>query len=367
MKKFSLNILIFFLLFVSIINAQTTEDEVSRTNSISVFLSYEKVPNRVYVGEVFTITLKAITTSRNYDKITTTISDNNNFEVLNKNNAWIATENPKILNTTLYLKVKKKANYIPGFTIRLIENGEVVETANIGRIEVETIKLNTDEIFSGVLAQSFDVISYFTNRFDEDNVIFTATFEANTGNLNDFNISMAEKSRVDILSESNLDRQKIQYSGVLPNYKKTLEFTYFNTLKNNFELIKIPLILKSDDVSTHSDINPKENIFNLYKNIALCIFVFILIIIFAIKRYKIAIILAFLILIFLAYNNNPFNDVKLEQNTNVHILPNEKLTILHVTEQVTDAEKLDEKDDFIKVLLPNGKIGWVKKERVIKN
>lgn len=352
------------LFFINFSNAQT---DIPSRSDVNVFLSYEKVPERVYIGEIFPIVLKVIITSRYYDEITTKIANNNNFEMLNKKVIWTKTSNPQILNATIYLKAKKKTTKIPGFKIELLENDEVIETAAIGSVDIESVKLNADKNFSGVIAKNFVVASSFTNRFDENSIILTANFEAAVSNLEDFNISIIEKARVDTLTENNFEHQKIQYSAILPNYTRLFEFTYFDTTKNNFELIKIPLILKSDDISTHVDINPKENMFNLYKNIALGILAVILIVIFFIKRYKITLILAFMILAFIAYNNHPFNDIKIEQNTNVHILPNEKLTILYKTENIIDAEKLDEKNGFIKVLLPNEKIGWVKKESVIKN
>ncbi len=88
--------------------------------------------------------------------------------MLNKKVIWTKTSNPQILNATIYLKAKKKTTKIPGFKIELLENDEIIETAAIGSVDIESVKLNADKNFSGVIAKNFVVASSFTNRFDEN-------------------------------------------------------------------------------------------------------------------------------------------------------------------------------------------------------
>lgn len=363
MKKIFKQLLIpFFLLILPLCGITSIQAQSSTT----IFPSYEKVPSRVYVNEIFPITIKSIITTNSFDTIAIRLNSDKNFMLLNPKSKWQKNKNSQVWITTLYLQIINKTNSLPGFTIELIKDDEILDSAKLSGVDIESVKLNPDSDFSGIIAKDLNVIEHYSNRFDENSIILTMNIEANTSNLDDIKVSSVNRSRVDAL-ENTLIHQKVQYSVVIPNSQKNFNFSYFDTTKNSFESITIPIILKNSDISTQIDINPKENKFNLYKDIALCVLAVLFLVLFIVKRYKIAIVLVFIIIAYLAYNNNPFNTITIKESANIHILPNDKLTVLHITDNQTLVEKLDEKNGFIKILLPNGKIGWVKQEHVVKN
>ena len=49
------------------------------------------------------------------------------------------------------------------------------------------------------------------------------------------------------------------------------------------------------------------------------------------------------------------------------ILPMERSTVFFTSDKILDIEKLGERDNYIKILLPDGKIGWTDRENIIKN
>jgi hypothetical protein len=59
------------------------------------------------------------------------------------------------------------------------------------------------------------------------------------------------------------------------------------------------------------------------------------------------------------YNKNPLNSIKIDKGAEIKILPTEKSTIFYITNRTIYAQKLDSKDSYTKILLPNGKIGWI--------
>ncbi|MCD8477407.1 MAG: hypothetical protein LRY68_05430 [Sulfurospirillum sp.] len=73
----------------------------------------------------------------------------------------------------------------------------------------------------------------------------------------------------------------------------------------------------------------------------------------------------FLALYFL--DQNPLNHVKLKVGSNIKILPMEHSTIFYTSEKILDVEKLGEREEYIKILFPDGKIGWTERENISKN
>ena len=49
------------------------------------------------------------------------------------------------------------------------------------------------------------------------------------------------------------------------------------------------------------------------------------------------------------------------------ILPMERSTVFFTSDKVLDIEKLGDREGYIKILLPDGKIGWTERENIIKN
>jgi hypothetical protein len=367
-KTICLLLCIFFAAF-----AQTLDDLLAQTEqeenlySQSIFLSYENIPSLVYIGEVFPITIKAIITRDDFDKIITHTTNNTNFHILNPGSEWVHDLNNQLFTNTFYLQALRPSPRLPDFSIELIDYDNIyLDISEIEGAQIETITINGGAKFSGVLAQSFAVKNEITNKFDDKSLIVAIEMEATYSNLKDFKLKNYTNGSIETFKD-DIVLQYIEYDIIIPNYIQALEFTYFNTKSRDFQTINIPLHVKSDDVSTHTDLNPKENKFKLYKDIFFGIVFLFLIIIFIYKRYKIALFGALLAAVYLFWVNNPFNQIKLYSDTPIRVLPTEKSSVFHITEGELEVEKLSSKNGYIKILLPSGRIGWVREENVTKN
>lgn len=335
-------------------------------SSKSIFASYESSPERAYIGEIFPISLKVIVTRSDYKTIQTSLNSNSNFKLLNQNNSWTKDLSKGHLQNTFYLQVLKKTSTLPELKIELSDANQILEQTILNGKNIEIIELNNDKKFSKVLAQSFAVKTVATNRFDNKNIIVTLFIEATLSNLNDFSLPFVAKQNIDLFSQRTL-MQSIQYNTIVPDFTTSLDFTYFNTKTNSFENVKVPIIIQNDDVSTHTDINPKENKLKLYKDIFFGFLTLLFFALFIWKRKKVFIILSILLVVYLFYGNNNFNKIKILSNSNIQVLPTERSTIFYTTETILTVEKLNDTQYYYKIILPNGKIGWVEKKYVIKN
>ncbi len=368
MKK----ILISFIVLLSLFQSAFAEEgvfgdtsSVFPTQSKSLFLSLESTPQKVYVGQVFAVKLKAIAAQNNIDGLANTFSGASDVVVLNPQNAWESTGS-NIYYNTFYFKITSKNAVMPRLSVSIVKNKEALESELISFTLPNIIQLKKEPSFSNVIAQTLSINKYKTTSFDSKNVIIVLEIEATGANLQDFALSEYAKSGIDSFSENNTT-QKIYYYAIFPNYQKNFEFSYFDLPTNKFHKITLPITIENEEVSTQLGLNPKESIFEFYKSVAYGIFAFIFFLILLKKRrwYYLVLSLIFLALFFL--DQNPLNNVQLKANSVLMILPTEKSTVFFTSDKQLPVEKLGERDNYIKILLPDGKIGWTARENIIKN
>lgn len=331
----------------------------------SLFVSIEEAPSKVYNGQIFPIKVKAIVAKEDIDDLVTIFSESKSAEVINPDSKWQPIGN-KTYENVFYFKIKSTPHALPNFSINVLVNREIVESERVVLPNINVVLLKKDPIFSNVIADALQVKKYKTTTFDSKNLIIVLELEAIRSNLRDFSLSGIAKNSVDSFTD-NFPVQKAYYYAIIPNYQKTFEFTYFDLPTNKFVKTTLPVVIETSEVSTQIGLNPKESIFEFYKTIAYGVAAFLFFIIFLKRRsfFYLLIALIFLALFFL--DKNPLNDVKLKENSSVMILPTEKSTIFFTTNKALQVEKLGQRDNYIKILLPDGKIGWTQSENIIKN
>jgi hypothetical protein len=367
-------VLLFFIFFSThaqlpdYLFPEVNEEIEENLYSQSIFLSYEDTPSSAYVGEIFPVKVKAIITREDFDSIVTYTTNDTDFRILNPESKWVHDLNNQYFINTFYVQAVKSSSKLPNFSVELVDyDGIFLDNDELEGASIEIIPVSGDGKFSGIVAQSLAVKNEMTNKFDDKSLIVSLEIEATYSNLEEFKLkNYTNSSTVDTFKDE-ISLQFIEYDVIVPNYTQTIEFTYFNTISRDFQLISVPLHIKSDDVSTHTDLNPKENKFKLYKDIFFSIVLILLLVIFIFKRYKLALVGALLAAIYLFYANNPFNKIKLRSDTAIRVLPTEKSSVFHVTEGELEVEELSNKNGYIKILLPSGRIGWVREENVTKN
>jgi len=354
------------LSFTLLCSSLLAEESAFSGQAKSLFLSIEEIPQKVYIGQVFPIKIKAIVANNKIDAMNTTFLGASGVDVLNPQNPWERSVDNTYSNT-FYFKINSKTAVMPRLNVALIQQQEPVESEALAlTLPSQLIQLKTDPFFSNVIAQSLTINKYKTTTFDGKNVIVVLEIETTGANLKDFKLSGIAKSGIDSFSETNTS-QKIYYYAIVPNYQKSFDFTYFDLPTNKFNKITLPMIIESDEVSTQLGLNPKESIFEFYKSVAYgaLSFIFFIVLIKRRKWYYLVISLVFLGLYF--FDQNPLNNVKLKNNSSVMILPTERSTVFFTSNKILDVEKLGERENYIKILLPDGKIGWTTRENISKN
>ena len=363
MKK----LLLLFFYFTTIVSAQNIYDinETNQTNlttitqpkAQSIFLSYEEIPSKIYIGEIFPIKVKALIANDNFEKITSIFQNSQNLEVINPNAKWrLFSDN--IFYNTFYMKATNVNAKLPTLHLNIYLNSYKIDSGILKASTPSIIKLNGTKEFSGVIAKSFKIQKYKTTQFDDKSLITVLEIEAQEANLDKFSLKWVIRDGIDS-SSNNLPYFKIFYYAIIPNFTKNFIFTYFNKTTNKFEKISIPIVLADDTISTQIDLNPAQSSLQIYKDGAYAFIALLLLVLF-IRRKKIAYIIFLVILIGLVtYDKNPLNSIKIKKGSNIKILPSKKSTVFFTTNRTLYAQKLDIKDDYIKILLPNGKIGWI--------
>lgn len=344
---------------------ENTDKMHEKKEKQNIFLSYIDTPTKIFAKQQFSVKVKSIVATQNFDKIRDRVIPEDNIEILNIDENW-TKKSDSIYEKTFYLRAEEINATFPKIFFELYKDGNLTSSQIFPDLSLHIINLHTDKYFCNVIASWLDVIKVKTTKFDENSLMVVLEVLAKNANLKDFKLSRIIRGGIDSFVD-NFPVSKIYYYAIVPNHTDKLTFKYFNTKQNRFIKKSIKLVLSDEEISTQSDLNPQNSSFNLYKNIAYGAAALILLFIFF-KRRRIVYLLLFIILIVLFFMGiNPLRNIKIAQNSKVYILPIKNSTIFYVTPKIIQVQKLSTREDYIKVILPNGKIGWIKEKNVINN
>lgn len=355
--------------------APTNEPEINlkdtqiyqRVEPNKLILKPSGMPKQVYEGEIFKFTLVADTQDNITVDIQTIISESEDIKWLNPNLQWENSANG-VYKSEIYLEANSSKPKNPKITLNLKRNGEFFQTANVV-LELPKIKeVKGDEKFNRIVADLLEVKKYKTSKFDDKNLIIVAEISLKNGNIADFYIEDKGiiKQGVDSINGS-LDSQSGYYFAVFDPTKEKIEFNYFNLKEKKFIDFSLPIIVEDDEISTQIGLNPKQSKFETYKNIAGYTLLAISFVMFLIKRSYIYLVATLIFGAYGLYTYNPFGSATLKENINVKILPTQNSTVFHTTKEQQKVEILGERQDYKKILMQDGKIGWVLKDDLVKN
>ena len=332
-----------------------------------LLLKATNVPKNVVIGEIFSVEIVA-DTQNDFEFEFETQLDETNIKWLNKKNfQWVKSEDNKYVGT-FYLE----ATSIDAKTLKvgldLKRNGENYQSSNINIFLPKLKELRSDENYNHIVADNLEVKKFKTTKFDDINNIMVVEIYGNNVDLSAFNIENKTilKQGVDTIN-GDFNSQSAYYFAVFKPNKKSLDFNYYNLKKAKFESFSLPVSVEDDDVSTQIGLNPKQSEFSTYKDVTIysCAVIFILL---AIWRRRLSYFFVAAIFIALGiYTYNPFGKAVLKPDISVSILPTKNSTIFYTSRKNENVEILDTKGDYSKILFADGKIGWVKKDNLVKN
>jgi hypothetical protein len=341
------------------------EDPTTYIKEKKIFLSYLKYPKRLYINQHFIVELKAVVIEDELKSLTTLFVNGKDFKVINPTSAWRKVDDKSYINR-FYFKLTSKDSKIP--TIRVVStnanNKKYKE--DIAPPAIKLIKLKDSEFFSGIIAKDLKVISHKEKRYDDKSNLVLMEVNATMSNLEDFHLSFALREALDSLKD-NLDYQSMYYVSVVPNYQKEFKFKYFNLKSNSVNKVSFPIILADATLSTQIGLNPQKSKFFLYKIIAYFAISFIFLLLYLKYRHISLLFISALIAFFILYTKLLSGSLTLDKGVNIRILPTNNSTVFFKTSKKIDAKILLKKDGYTKLLLPNGKIGWIKDDDLSKN
>ncbi|WP_103593326.1 SH3 domain-containing protein [Campylobacter concisus] len=332
-----------------------------------LLLKATNVPKNVVIGEIFSVEIVA-DTQNDFEFEFETQLDETNIKWLNKKNfQWVKSEDNKYVGT-FYLEATSIDAKTLKVSLTLKRNGENYQSSSINIFLPKLKELRSDENYNHIVADNLEVKKFKTTKFDDINNIMVVEIYGNNVDLSAFNIENKTilKQGVDTIN-GDFNSQSAYYFAVFKPNKKSLDFNYYNLKKAKFESFSLPVSVEDDDVSTQIGLNPKQSEFSTYKDVMIysCVVIFILL---AVWRRRLSYFFVATIFIALGiYTYNPFGKAILKPDISVSILPTKNSTIFYTSHKNENVEILDTKGDYSKILFADGKIGWVKKDNLVKN
>ncbi len=355
---------------LSLEDNSTEEIEEQTIETQNVYLKYHSVPDRVYRGQIFPVTIKLTVISEQYDEVTYKFIGGTGIELLQLEPERETIDEDGVISVydKFYFKVTSTRVVIPRVDIYLETTIDRGKEGTLGGRVIESIEIPPSQHFSHIFAKELEIYKTVADKYDESNNILTMfirTEVADIDNTTFYEPYVIKQGLESKKSGSNFKKSDFLYYVVLPKYYDNFTFKYFNTEIFNFKKLSIPIEVEDDMVSTAKDLRPK----NLDKNRQIKIAVFIgitiiFLVLFYFYQHWFYIIMASLGLIISISFLFPKPDVCVKDNSVVRIVPMLSSTGFQVVEGRTLYEKIAERGDFIKIRLSESSEGWVKVENV---
>jgi hypothetical protein len=316
------------------------------------------MPKKVYENQVFPVTV--ICLSECSKKVP-------NFSFDTISNIQPFSDVPLVIHNgddsfyTFYFKASGVDMRIPRL---FINSGDNEFSLKPQIVSLGSLKIRDD--FCAVLAADMKIRNSQVSNYDEKNHLVTLSIEAYEANLEDMYLNNVLESGVEHLKRDN-SKVESEFYFVLPVSVKEIKFTYFNTIKNQYVYLKTHIELADTTVVTQTDLNPKEDSFELLKKYTLMFFLGFFSLMFLIKRDFFYLVLAVVSLITLLTLYIPHKKICVKQGAPLFILPTETSTMSTKIDNELDTMLLGEHGNYKKIEYQKGVIGWIKNEDVCKN
>ena len=319
---------------------------------------YSYLLKKVYENQVFPVTI--IDTRTTKEKITYRFDFRTGIRPLSTKPLVIRNGNDNFY--TFYYKAKDEMTVtIPRITIRTSQEKFVLPSQSIA---VE--KLSAPRSFCGVLAADLKMKNHQVSHYDESNYLVTLALEAYEANLEDMYLAGATEYGVESLKRHGA-KVKGEFYVVVPTSTKSLDFSYYNTIKGQYIMLHVPVSLMDSSVVTQSDLNPKEDSFEKLKKYSLMALAGFFVLMFLLYRDIFYLVLGTVSIITLLTFYTPKKKVCIKQGAPLYILPTENSTVSTKVEKKMETVLLGERLNYKKIEYKNGMIGWVKDEDLCKN
>jgi len=344
-----LKLLLLTLLFVS-----------SAFASKVLYVQYEEIPKRVIKGEIVPITLKTLSTVKNFNTINYTFLHPHGVKVLDGTPK--REKKGKFFYDTFRMLITASQAELPDVKVTLSPQSDEYDPTYVKGKKLNVITLNPPKDFSNIIANKLLLKEYKTTAYDTMHNIIVFVLQAENANLKEMHFSGVYKQGIESLSRDKYTKPKVTYYVVIDKNIDFFKFSYFNLIQNKYQQLTIPIVVDDDSVTTQSDLKPRDQSHDLIKMYIAAAIAFMALVIFLLRRRFIYLILVLVPLAYIAYLNMPQKSVCVKEGANIYLLPVKNSTIFETTQSQQEFTKEGSVEKFVKVQLQNNKIGWVKNE-----
>lgn len=322
-----------------------------------LFPSVLEVPQRVYVGQIFAVTYKLLSVRKDSD-ILVEARDREGIRLIETPERLIPVTSQSF---KIYYQITQPRVRLPDLDFSYVDDEQYVR-----RLKGETfraIPLKPPVNFCKVLAKKMEIVNYQASSYTDGTNILALELNATEGNLFDFRLNGSSNQGQDRY-EGDMNRSLLVYYAIFPESVERVTFTYFNLNDHRFNKFTLPILVKSNHVSTQVNLDPKANEFTKFKIALALVLILFWLILFWRKRRWIYLLLAVAAGAYVLTYLIPLRSVCIKPQSSLYLLPIEKSSVFLRTYEETEVKKMGERGDFIKIVLPNKQIGWVRKNDV---
>ncbi|WP_040305465.1 hypothetical protein, partial [Caminibacter mediatlanticus] len=257
------------------------------------------------------------------------------------------------INPYIYLlNVKFLANNEPHKLI--IISKKFYKEINLNNL-IKIKKIIPPKNYSNIVADDLKIENPIATKYDKNHTILNFNILCKNCFIKNFKVSSYEQNL------TTISQNKASYYVILPKNIKEFTFFYFNSNKQTFEKIKIPVIITQNIISTQTNINPEDEKIFTPLNILILILIAFSLIIFLVYQKIFILLLPILLSISLLLKILPKGEIEIKKGTKVQILPTKQSTIIYISNKNEKAQILNKTKNYIKIKI-NNKIGWIKSE-----
>lgn len=355
-------LLALILLCAALLGAQESIDysDTPQVDQKTLYSSYASLPTSLFKGELFSITLKTLTTETHFDSISYQMEGGEGLRLLSET-PQERKEGPYFYHTFSFVVTGTKVR-TPNITVSLsysvYHQGESLILQ--GR-DIDVIALNPPEDYCGVIADFLTIERYKANPYDDTQNILWFEASLTGGDLTAFRLPSSTQQGFES-NQSHADSMRFSYYALVPKSSDLIEFSFFERRSGRFQKRVVPVIVDDDSVSTQSDLKPRDHRHTELKLYgaagAAALFLVLLL-----QRRKVLYLLGLLLSVaFGVWTYGPIEKVCVRAQSPIFLLPMRGGTVFEVTQEERHFEREGRTHGYIKIKLPSNQIGWIRDE-----
>jgi histidinol phosphatase-like enzyme len=322
---------------------------------------YSYLPKKIYENQVFPVTVLAIGIGdKSRDLYFKFDRDSDNQPIFDEP---LIVQNNQDCFYTFYFKNNNQEEFKLPLLFVKSKDADVILDEHF----IPVSKLKKQKDFAGVIAADIKVETHQASTFDETQNLITVSLEAYEANLENIKLKTYTEQGIENLKRKN-SKVEGEYYVVVPSNMSDLNFTYFNTIKEQFVPISIPIKVVETKLTTQLEPNPKNDSFEEIKKITIISFIAFFALMFLWKRdFLYLIVIALLVIVLIGFYA-PRKKICINQGAKVRILPTQNSRVSFILEQRMDkVSKLAIRGRYIKIEYNKDRVGWIDEKDTCKD